>query len=735
MNALPVGPHGVLDSVSRNRYFDDMKRWGFDIAYNAYYAFTYEDVIKKYREAYMEFVKESHSRGYPTCIQIQSTVCANDRLGIEEAQYDIDNNPEMFGEKGFFASFSSDAWKNYLKELTTIFIKDYGFDYVVFEEPMYRVDIPGSKDRFYGKFIESHPNMKYPQTRVESVEYLSVQQAKSEALLEFFTELVKHAKAQGADKVGIMPWFFIPTVENTPPGTLNTSCNIGLISKIPGLDVIVVRMQPDNIHFNVMRTGDEMQKSPLLYFTEVMAHALNKDCIAVSNPTDEHTDYPACPLIPLDFYRDCTLAAFAAAPHGFTRHWYGQNYGKDEEHMKVLSEACSLAGRLGTPKAKVAFVFSQSGTIHAEPFTYETVFPFYWALAKQMAFKAKIPMLTFHAETLAQNLADNPEVRVLILEEHFPLSIEQMMEIRDWWDSKTKDKLCIVAFGSGLGFSSYISSPGAVPCTQSLPGVLELIGLKQNDNPQLKLESPLILQDVSKVRRSAFLGDELTYDVPAITNAKRIFGSRANTLYETNVNGMSIPVVAEWRDRQVLAIFCGFGLSDKTAVAAQRAIEYALREVDCDQDVVDSCSEGILWNTNECGYVAISNLSDEEGSVIGNIGRAAFWDCIEHKLITKANTKLKLKPKSFGLFRIVGKRSKFFDIIGASSLIKLIDGTGRAELDIVSSGNIKLVLRNSPIEVLVDGNACKTTQELKNGVFYVTLQNCPQGERKISIKW
>ena len=126
--------------------------------------------------------------------------------------------------------------------------------------------------------------------------YLRVQQAKSEVLLDFYSDLVAHAKEAGAKKVGIMPWFFIPTIENTPPNTLNTSCNIGEIAQIPGLDLLVARMQPDNIYVNTMRTGDELQTSPVLYYFEVMAHSMGKDLITVTNPTDEYTDYPACPL-------------------------------------------------------------------------------------------------------------------------------------------------------------------------------------------------------------------------------------------------------------------------------------------------------------------------------------------------------------------------------------------------------------------------------------------------------
>lgn len=733
MNALPTGPQQVIDSDSRMRYFDDMERWGFDIAYNAFYAFSYEDVVGKFKEVYTEFVNEAHRRGYPACIQIQSTVCAGDKVGIEEAQYNLSNEPERWGGNGFFASFASDAWKTYLKDLTTIFVKDYGFDYVVFEEPMFRVDIPGTKDPFYNRFTKEYPDVEYPTSRKESTEYLLVQKYKSNILTDFYRDLVSHAKSVGAQKVGVMPWFFVPTIENTPEGTLNPSCDINQIARISGLDLLVARMQPDNIYVGTMHTGDSMQKSPKLYYAEVMAHALGKDLIAVNNPTDEHTDYPACPLIPLDFYRQATLSALAAAPGGFTRHWYGQNYGKDTAHMEVLTEAAKSATRLGQPQSPVAFVFSYSGTRHAEPYTYETVFSFYWELARQMAFEAHVPMLMFHAETLDDDMARHPEVQVLVFEEHFPLTIEQIMAVSRWL--QLEGKRAVMAFGSGWGFSPDVEQPGKQPCVAAFPGVFELIGLRQEDKPQFVADQPVEINDVARVRRSAFLEQESMPKVDKIANVRRVFGSRANVLYEAEIGDVKIPVVAEWRDRKTLAVFCGFGISKDTAKAAEEAIRYALREVDAPKSIIDSCSEGVLWNINQNGYLIMSNISDSEGEGTGRPGRANFWDCREQKMLPNGDPHVKIDPNSFKMYRVVGRRSKFLDILGVSYLRNLIDGAGRAEMDILAGKKTVLVLRASPKEIYVDGKSSTVSQEVVDDVYYVTLNQCPPGERKLTLKW
>ena len=732
MNALPVGPQAVSDAESRSRYFDDLERWGFDIPYNAYYAGLFEDVVGRHKPAYVEFAAEAHRRGYPAAIQIQTTVCAGDRVGIDQAQYDVDNKPDMRGSSNFFASFSSRAWRDYLKELTTIFVQQYGYDWVIFEEPMYAVDIPGTKDPFYAEFMGAHPDDRYPASREETTGYIRVQEAKADALVDFCRELVVHAKEVGAKKAGVMPWFFIPTIENTPPGTLNPSCPIERIAAIPELDTIVVRMQPDNIRCDTMRTGDDLTNSPKLYYSEIMAHSLGKDVICVNNPTDEETQ-PGDSLIGLDFYKDATLAAVAGSPGGFTRHWYPKNYGQDTKHMEILTDAAAFTSRLGQPVAPVAFVFSYGGTIHAEPYTYETIFPFYWAVAKRLQLRARIPMLTFFADTLEEDLARHPEVQLLVLDEHFPLTSDQMMAISRWWQGAEKRGL--VAFGNGLGFCADAERPGIRPSCSACPGVFELIGLKQEDEPQYISDQPIKLRDVSRIRRAAFLGDDLTLPVNTIANVRRVFGSRASVLYEVDLADTHMPVAAEWRDRATLALFCAFGLSDETADIAEKAIRYALREVDFSGLMMESCTDDMLWSINKHDYVVVSNLSDKPGLAKGKPGRANFWDCREGRLLPDEETDIKVPPKSFRVLRVVGRRSKFFDVLGASYLRKLTDGAGRAEIDLFAGRKTTLVLRASPKEIIVDGKHSTVTQEVINNAYHVTLNQCPPGERKIELRW
>ena len=734
MNLLPVRPENIADVDSRTQYFNDLEHLSFDIPCCTCYALPYDEVVDRLRSSYAEFVEEAHRRQYPACVQIQSTICADSKLDIGEAQYDISNNPVKWGEKGFFASFSSDAWKDYLKRLISFFVKEVGFDYVLFEEPVYRVDIPGSKDRFYKKFTAEHPELDYPKAREESIGYLSIQEAKADALVGFYSDLAAYAKSAGAQKVGVVPWSFIPGIENTPEDTLNPSCDIDKIAAIPDIDLLAVRMQPDDIYSNTMHTGDEMQKSPKLYYVEIMAHAQGKDLITVSNPIDEHKDPSGSALLPFDIFRDATLASFAASPNGFIRNGYGESQSDAAAYMEFLSEAAQYAGRLGQPKSPVAFVFSYSGTRHAEPLTYETVFSHYWMLAKQMAFKAHLPMLTFYADTLEHNLLEHPEVRVLVFEEHFPLNSDQMSVVRDWWQAGN-EKHAILAFGSGKGFSADINLPGEQPITQALPGIFEMIGLRQEDKLQADFDNHINLQDVSRVRRSAFLGDNTELNISKIANVRRIFGSRANVLFETIVGDTRIPVVAEKRDRSTLALFCGFGISSETAAAAENAIRYVLREMDYPYLMIDSCSDGILWNINKNDYTVMCNISNEKGSAVGHPGRANFWDCRARKMLPDGDPQFKFEPNSFQIYRVVGRRSKFLDVLGASYLRNLTDGAGRAEIELIAGKETVLLLRASPKEISVDGKPSTVSQEVVDGIYYVTLQQCPPGERQILLRW
>ena len=104
-------------------------------------------------------------------------------------------------------------------------------------------------------------------------------------------------------------------------------------------------------------------------------------------------------------------------------------------------------------------------------------------------------------------------------------------------------------------------------------------------------------------------------------------------------------------------------------------------------------------------------------------------------MLPEGDPRVKIKPHSFGVYRIVGRRSKFFDIIGASCLRGVIDGAGRAEIALLAGQKTVLVLRASPKDILVDGKPSTISQEVINGAYHVTLQQCSPGERRITLRW
>ncbi|MCX6344625.1 MAG: hypothetical protein NT018_06075 [Armatimonadetes bacterium] len=691
-----------------------------------YNALTYDDLVGEYQEVYTSFAAEARRRGYASCIRIHASMSAGDRVGVSEAQYDVANQTKVDGKK-FLASFASEAWKSYFKELIELFVRDYGYQYVIFEGCEYCVDIPGSSDPFYARYAEEYPDAKYPTERRENADYFALQQAKATVVQEFFTDIIAHAKQLGAKHIGILPSYFTPSVRTCAGDMFNHSCNSGVLARVPGIDFVMSRMSREDVYNGLMRTGDELQESPELCLIEVLAHTSAKPTIAVDGLGDQAGLKPA----PADFANDCTNAALAAAPCGFMGHWYGEG---DVGNYGIPAAAAELTGKLGYPKAPVAFVFSYSGTRHSTPYNYETVFQFYEALIKEMIFKEHLPILTFHAETLQQDLIDHPEVQVLVFDEHFPLTAEQMLVIRDWWQGS--QKRAAVAFGLGQGFSADVSFPGVQPSAAAYPGMLELIGLKHDEEDLVvRFEQPIALNDVSRVRRSAFLGEDLAPRITAIAGLKRVFGSRANVLYEAEHADTRLPVVVEWRDRSTLAIFCGFGLSRETADMAVKAIAYAMQEMDVPAQIIDSCSEGILWNSNKHDYVILTNMKDNAGAATARPGRANLWDCQARAFLPDGDPIISVEPHSIRVFRVVGRRSKFLDVLGCSCMHSLMNGAGRAEIELLAGKKTVFVLRNSPKEIIVDGRASTITQEVVDGVYYVTLLQCPPGDRKISLKW
>ena len=726
MNVLPVEPGLVRSSEQRKSYFDCLEKLGLNWACISYRALSREQLTGEYREVYSAFAAQASKEGLTACVRVHATLSAGDPARSSIAQRDAHDKP-ITAPGGFFASMASDEWTADVKETLDILVGEIGYQCVILNGLDFQSDVPGPSDPFSTRFSLLHPGVKHPPSRGETPDYLKLQQEKVITVMEFCTELVTHAKSRGATYVGIVPHPFIPL-----GGTLSSGCEAALLAHIPEVDFVIPGLTPDDLLGAGDRASDEMKNSPGLFYTEVLALTSGKETIALAGssncsqaPSDEIE-------VPDTYLRDCMNAALAGDACGIMAEWNGEG-SLSEGVERALADGAVCSGRLGQPKAAVAFVFSYSGTRHVEPESCWDVFETYWSLAKPLTFDEHIPMLTFHAETLEQDLAAHPEVGLLIFDDHFPLSAEQMLVIRDWWQGRPQR--AAIAFGIGNGYAADANAPGPQPSAVAYPGMFELIGLKHDDENVVRFDRPVALKDVSRVRRSAFLGEDLPERLGEVAGVKRVFGSRANILYEAECDGIRVPVVVEWRDKTTLAIFCGFGLSSETADMAVKAVRHTLREIDAAPQILDSCTQGVVWSINRNDYVVISNLSDKDGSAVARSGRAAFWDLRERKMLAEHDPIITVAPHSFRVFRAVGRRSKFLDVLGCMCLRSLRDGAGRAEIDMVAGKTTTFVLRNSPRQILVDGKPSIITQKVVDNVFYVTLPQCPPGNRKITLRW
>lgn len=733
MNALPTSPRELVDAKAMEQYFNDLDRLQFDIAYNSCAAIPHEDIFGSLATAYKDFASMARSKGYAACIQIPASICYGDHIPLTEAQFDVENNPERWGERGFFASFSSQQWKDYVRELTRLFIEDYGYNWVVFDEPLFKVDIPGTKDRFYRRFLRAYPGVEYPETHSETPEYLKVQRLKSELVYEFYKDLVIYAKSLGAEQVGAMLRPFVPCTENTPTQTLNTSCDNGRIAAIPQLDFTVARMQPDHIYKGLMRTGDDMQISPLLYYPEMLSHCVGKPFLTIINTDDPDSASAKQTPVLADFYRQATLASVATLPNGIMKYWNKPSHIKyEKDHLRIVAAARAILSRFGLQASPIAFIYSASSGQHAEPYTYESVWKFYWSIFRQTCFRDKWPVLTLSADALKELLDLNKQTVAVILEEHYPLTSEQVDVLLKWW--KEEPNRVIIVLAGGNGFSADTDKPGLQPINESFPGLLQRLGLKQGETPSLVKEDTdhIVLQSVG-VNLPLMGQREITVKTNSIANVSRVFGSKCAVLYsDENQN----PVITKTVEGNASAYFCGISPSMATNAFLSDFILHATFGKGVLSLPVTSKSVGLVWNESQNGYVLISNSTDMHATAKLSWKTFAYWDVLEQKLIKDSPVNLELPPYSMRVFRCVPKRTQLYDITGATYVESITAGAGRANIRIITSTKTTFIVRCVPKETLVDSHVSTVDiDEACDGFYKISIQGITPGHHVVSMKW
>lgn len=745
MNILPTDPWRSGTPEEIDRYFEDLKRWSFDVPYSAFYAFPHEALIGEAKERYKAFARRAKQEKMPACVQIQSTVGYLDTPDLIEAgQYHLDNTPIVYehyhgkGAKNFFGSFASERWFEYVINVARI-LREYGYDWVVFEEPMYRVDIPGTKDAFCKLFTERYPDLPYPTRRDETLSYLTLQALKIEVQVDFYRRCCFEAKKMGYSKVGIMPWFFTPTYENTPMESWITCCDLGRLTFLDDLDFIVVRMQPDNVWAEAMvSSGGE--SLPRLAYLENLSQALGKPTIAVNNPTNEHVSHSqegTKDLLDYEYFARFTLAALAAAPSGMSRHWYGKNYEQDQRHMDLYTECNPFYGRLGGPVSSIAVVFSHRGTLRVMPRPWLETWRSFSNLMQGLLYDHKMPCLTFFADSLKECIERHSEVQTIVLTPYFPISQAEVEIVEKWLNDKPGRN--VVYAGGDYGYTYDFGTSLYHWVTRTAPEMISLCGVDPASYYSMRRDDRMTLEFVGSDSQDAFLGDCVT--VKTSGTGRVVFtDEQVEILYRDKQT--NTPVIARRKiGKGSLVWYFGLSLDGIEAGGAVSPgcapfplvtfLKQHVLAFDC--PLVTDAEPGILWNQTRGGFIVISNATENGSTVTLKDAGFDYWDCRKECWVEPG--KYTVKKLDFAVIRKVPKGSPLLDILNIYTLEALeetserlsLKGWFRSDLCLVSTSPPERVLFNSqPVEWDVE------SVEVGWGIVPVLENHC---EGVLEIVW
>lgn len=737
MNILPTGPAAEGDSTWNERYFSDLRRWNFDIAYNSFYAMPMRLVVGEYAGSYRSFAERAAKEGVPACVQIQSVVANSEDVPLTETQRYSDNTFHLYehfqgmGKVFHFASFASRPWLEFLKKLTGVF-RDFGYDWVVYEEPMLHTDIPGQDDPIRARFKEVHPNLQFPTRQSETPEYLALQALKRDTLVGFYDELTSYARSIGFTKIGLMPWFFTPTFENTPPETWNTCCDTGRLTHLKNMDFIVVRMQPDNIYAQAMiaATGES---TPTLAYYECLAHQLGKPIIMVNNPTDEHRPerHRESSLIPYPFFQRYTLSVAAACPQGMSRHWYGKNYGEDLEHMALMTQVNDVLRRLSPPASEIAFVYSHAGASHVWPKPWRETWRAYWTFARNMVEKHRMPFLTFFAETLRESLEKHPETRIVVLNENFPIPPEETEFLEEWVSGDAARHL--VYFGGRDGYR-WSHDTLHTHYTMRPPEMARLFGINIDKPVEPIYGDSTCVLEVTADNAQPVFGDMMRVSAsclcrPALTvNAEAVYvagENRAPVIVRRRYKGggdawfVGLPLEANRLDFPFRTLF--------SALLGQ------VSQLPGSASVIDQAEGDVFFNVTQNGYLVVANCGTGQASV--RLDETRYVYDVQER--TRGDVrKINLEPLSLKVMRFISDQTLLYDVRNAIYIMKIVEGDKSVNVHGMFHGAAELVLSRHPAGIEFSGQplAWETSQETRDGVW-VKLSGIPLRDGDLSIRF
>lgn len=741
MNCLPVGPHSLDTPEKMERYFADLKRWNFDIPYNAFYAHPLRLLLGKWKEVHLNFTRRARELGLPPCIQIQTTVALAEDVPIEgNAQYYADNTPDIREHTrkkrqvvDYFASFASRQWRDFLKQIIAIF-RSYGYEWLVLEEPMLRTDIPGTKDPLYQVFCQRYPGRQYPLHLWDSEEYYLLQRLKRDVLVEFYLELTNYARAASFKMIGCMPWFFTPTCENTPWETWNSCCDQGRLAYLPEMDFLVVRMQPDNLLAEVC-ISEHGEALPRQAYVETMAHHFGKPVIAVNNPTNEHNRPDEVDtLIPFGFFAPYTLAAAAASPCGMTRHWYGQNYGKDLRHMELMTEVNAILPRLSTPLSPYAVVFSYAGVERILPRGWRQTWQHYFSLTSQLIFREGIPVHTLFAESLEQQLKNFPEVKCIFLLPFFPLPPAEVDYLKHWIKKATDRWLIFLGAHNGYTWDLRFRQTSVYIRPNE---VVQLFGIDNTKSIKVLPFSRrlrLVSQNDSIARK--FWGKRCELYCAGFPEFH--FNNRdinfINVIYTTE-NGSPVVFEKSYGKTAGKALFVGCSLDGITPDFPLRQLLNYLGTTwelwNKDSLLTEPISvlssercpagpDSILWNLSRTGYLIVSNLDTQRGRIKVNLNpdKWQLWDIKQQKFLTPAHIH-SVEGHSIRCFRLVNKDGSLLDVQGQIYLDRITESPTSATIYAYFRPELTLFTRRKISQITQAGTKLHFVSQKKNS-YYLT---------------
>lgn len=707
-------------------YFADIDRLDFDVATLICRGHSYEEVAGPLSDVYRKFADMALSRGVVASLGINPYHCRKHFLSESEFQHHRDNRPAELHD-GFFASFASTEWREQLKRLISLFVQDFGYSMVLIGEPIYGVDIPGSRDRMYEEFGRKCPDLPFPELREETASYLSLQKLKADVLIDLCDELSSHAKSVGAEKVGVMTRpFTAKLAEACGALEIPRCCDNGRLISLPAIDYAIVRTAPDAAECGELPNGD----AAITAYAEVMANTAGKGVIAVTQAPGPSGNPRAINWMPKGIHK-ATVAGFGAAPCGMVFIWRSGAASRDSQYDALVSLAKETLPRMIGNMSSGSIVYSHSGTWH-DSATSADAWSHYWSLARYLIEDCHWPIPTVSSETIDSLQDSSPYTRSLLLEEHSPLTPEQVASVLRWW--KNAPGRSIIVVGNGIGLSANPLEPGPQPVQKAFPGLLENFGLKPREGATITRDAGSKLRlKAAGCAKPMLPPDGTEVAVDAIASVEKVFGSGCRVLYSDDEGN---PIITSWQEGDRAAYFCGLGASDATASIIVHVIQHVAASSKLVPPPITNVSGRAMWNATAGGYAVVANSSDEPAHAMLAWPPAAYWDVIGQELIRDESVDLKLEPGDIRVLRWIPKTAKLIDVVRAVYIHSTNAGAGRADVDLDVRPETAFIVRTPPKKVFVDGLQTSDYSVGRYSSFTkVTLDGLNPGRHVVTMSW